>query len=322
MTHKARKYLDWFLLMFINFLWATQAPVIKLIGDRLGPVAISFFPMVLSILLCLPALWSEQHRSAAPLHWRWRDARYFVAAGLFAFFLQLSYTLGAQRTLAANAALITLSIPVLAAVAASVVLKEKFNAVRVFGFVAALGGVLMTSVSDIRGASFGSGKYLVGNLLFLAACAGSALYNTYCKLLVEKKYSELQVLIYTSTVACAASIPAFIWLEPIGRNTLVQMDRVAAWGVLELAILPYSAAMLLFFYILKRLDVAQATLSTYVLPFFIGLLAVLVLKESITLVMIVGGVVILFSTLVVTVYEGDILAWLARRRNAGLDKSV
>jgi hypothetical protein len=30
--------------MLINFMWATQLPVIKLIGDRLGPVAIAFGP--------------------------------------------------------------------------------------------------------------------------------------------------------------------------------------------------------------------------------------------------------------------------------------
>ncbi len=45
MTPQARKHLDWLLLMAINFMWATQAPIIKLIGDKLGPVAIAFVPM-------------------------------------------------------------------------------------------------------------------------------------------------------------------------------------------------------------------------------------------------------------------------------------
>ena len=70
--------------------------------------------------------------------------------------------------------------------------------------------------------------------------------------------------------------------------------------------------MLLFFFILKSLDVTQATLSNYALPFFIGLLAVVVLKETITGLMLAGGAVVFVSTLLVTVYEGDILARLAR----------
>jgi drug/metabolite transporter (DMT)-like permease len=309
-TVTTRKYLDWFWLMIVNFMWATQAPVIKLMGDRLGPVAIAFLPMILSTLIFLPALWYDGRRLGRPFQWRWGDTRHFVIAGLFGFFfLQITYVLGAQRTLAANAGIITLSIPVLVAIAASIMLKEKLNPVRVFGFVLALAGVLLTSVSDMQGANFRS-QYLLGNTLFLLACAGSAFYNTYCKLLVDKKYTELEILVYTSVVASLASIPLFIWVEPVSVASLRQLDRVALWGILELAIFVYGVSMLLFFFILKRLDVTQATISNYVLPFFIGVLAVLVLKESITPLMMAGGAIILVSTIVVTVYEREILGWL------------
>ena len=56
---KAQKHFDWFLILVINFMWATQVPVIKLIGERLGSVAIAFVPMILSTLIFLPALWHE-----------------------------------------------------------------------------------------------------------------------------------------------------------------------------------------------------------------------------------------------------------------------
>jgi drug/metabolite transporter (DMT)-like permease len=322
-TPQARKYLDWLLLMAINFMWATQAPVIKLIGNRLGPVAIAFVPMILSTLLFIPALWYEGRRLGRPFQWRWRDARHFAVAGVFGFFLvQLTYTLGAQRTLAANAAIITLSIPVLVAVAASIMLQERLNAVRVFGFVLALCGVLLTSVPDLRGASFGGRQYLVGNALFFVACAGSAFYNTYCKLLIEKKYTELEILVYTSVAASIASIPLFLFVEPLQPAALAQLDRGAMMGLLELALIVYGLSMLLFFAILKRLDVTQATLSNYVLPFFIGLLAVVVLKESITATMLAGGLIVLIGTLIVTVYEGEILAWIEKRRKGAPNASM
>jgi len=308
-----RKYLDWLLLLAINFMWASQAPVIKLMGDRLGPVAIAFLPMILSTLIFIPALWVENRRLGRGLRWEWADAKHFVLAGSFGFFLlQLTYTLGAQRTLAANAAILTLTIPVLVAIAASIMLRERLTAVRIFGFVLALGGVLLTSFGDFRGADMGA-KYATGNLLFLVACAGSAFYNTYCKLLVDKHYTELEILVYTSVVASLMSIPLFVWVEPLSVAGLLSMSAGALAGILELAIFVYGLSMLLFFAILKRLDVTQATLSNYVLPFFIGLLAVVVLKESMTPAMIAGGLTILASTLVVTVYETEILRWLAAR---------
>jgi drug/metabolite transporter (DMT)-like permease len=295
-------------------MWATQAPVIKLIGDRLGPVAIAFLPMILSTLLFLPALWIENRRLGRGLRWDRADTKHFVIAGSLGFFLlQFTYTLGAQRTLAANAAILTLTIPVLVAVAASVMLHERLTPVRVFGFALALAGVLLTSFGDFRGADM-SAKYAVGNALFLVACAGSAFYNTYCKLLIDKQYTELEILVYTSVVASVLSIPLFIWVEPLTIDSLRGMSGGAIAGILELTVVVYGFSMLLFFAILKRLDVTQATLSNYVLPFFMGLLAVVVLKESITPAMIVGGLIILASTLVVTVYEPEILARLAVRK--------
>jgi drug/metabolite transporter (DMT)-like permease len=303
--------------MLINFMWATQVPVIKLIGDRLGPVTIAFLPMILSTLLFLPALYIESRRRGRPLQWHWRDARHFVVAGLVGMFLlQLTYTLGAQRTLGSNAAVITLSIPALVAIAASIMLGEKLTPVRVIGFLLALAGVLMTSIPDLRSSRFGGGAYLTGDLLFLLACAASAFYNTYCKLLIDRNYTELEILVYTSAVASIASIPLFIWVEPLPIRAISHMNRGALLGILELALIVYGASMLLFFWILKRLDVTQATLSNYALPFFMGILAVVVLHESLTPLVIAGGCIVFLSTLVVTVYEAEILAWLGRHRAA------
>ena len=317
MTQKTQKYLDWCWIILVNFMWATQVAAIKLIGDRLGPVAIAFVPMILSVVMFFPVLWFENRKRRAGVHWHWADVRHFLIAGIFGpFLIQFTYTLGAQRTLAANAAIITLGIPVLVAVCASLMLHEKLNGVRVFGFVMALVGVLLTSLSDIQGANFGRATYLTGNLLFLVACAASAFYNTYCKFLVDRGYTELEILVYTSVVGSATSIPLFIWYEPLRIQTLLGLDRVAIWGILELGLIVYGMAMLLFFAVLKRLDVTQASLGNYLLPFFIALLAVLVLKESITRLMWVGGVLVLFSTLLVTVYENEIMLWLSARRGA------
>lgn len=300
--------------MLVNFMWATQVIVIKLIGDRLGPVAIAFVPMILSTLLFLPVLLCERKRQDRAPQWKWHDAKHFLIAGLFGFFLlQFAYTLGAQRTLAANAAVITLSIPVLVAIAASIMLGEKLTSVRVAGFLLALSGVLMTSIPDLRSSHFGVKRYLAGDLLFLVACAASAFYNTYCKLLIDKKYTELEVLVYTSAVASVFSIPLFIWFEPLRWAEISRMNSGGLWGILELTLVVYGASMLLFFSILKRLDVTQANLSSYALPFFIGLLAMLALKEALTPFVFIGGGIVLISTLAVTAYENEILAWLARR---------
>jgi len=205
---KFQKTFDWFLVIVINFMWATQVPVVRLIGNRLGSITVAFVPMIISTLIFVPFLLVQNRKRGVSFRWRWKDIKYFMVSGLIGIFLlQYVYTLGSRMTLAANAGIITLTIPVLVAILATFMLQEKLNMIRVMSFILALAGVLMTSVSEISGADFIHGKYLPGNLVFLFACLCCAFYNTYCKLLIEKHYTELEILVYSSIIGSIASVP-------------------------------------------------------------------------------------------------------------------
>lgn len=305
---KSQKTIDWSLLIIINFMWATQVPVIRLIGNRLGPITVAFIPMIVSTLIFLPILWVENRKRNVKFRWRLKDIKYFILSGLIGIFLmQYAYTLGSRLTIAANAGIITLTIPVLVAILASIMLKEKLNVIRILSFIFAIFGVLMTSISDVTGARFFQGQYFLGNMIFLFACFCCAFYNTYCKLLVDKKFTELEILVYSSIIGSIASIPLLIWVEPFHVNQFLHSGKIAVFGILELSIFVYGISSLLFFYVLKRMDVTQAILSNYLLPFFIALLGIVLLNEKISTLMIIGGSIIFISTLMVTVYENDLL---------------
>jgi len=232
--------------------------------------------------------------------------------------MQYAYTLGSRLTLAANAGIITLTIPVIVAVFASLLLKEKLNVVRIFSFILAIGGVLLTSLSDIFGADFKQSQYLSGNLIFLFACCCCGFYNTYCKMLVDKKFTELQILVYSSLVGSIASIPLLILAEPFHYSAFIKSGSVALLSMIELSVIVYGVSMLLFFYVLKRMDVTQAILGNYLLPFFIAILGILLLNEKITWLMLLGGVIIIISTLMVTVYENKLLNFFSRPKPANV----
>ena len=314
-TRKMGKTGDLLLVIVVNFMWATQVPVIRLIGDKLGPITIAFIPMIISTILFLPFLWAENKKRKLSERRGWKDLKYFIIPGLVGIFLmQFLYTVGSTKTLAANAGIITLTIPVLVAVFASVLLKEKLNIVRIIGFVIAIAGVLLTSLPDIKGASFSESKYFTGNLIFLFACCCCAFFNTYCKLLVDKNFTELEILVYCSLVGCIACIPLLIWVEPFSFSKIIHSGSMALFGLLELSFIVYGVSMLLFFYILKRMDVTQAILGNYLLPFFIALLGIVLLDEKITPAMVIGGAIIIVSTLMVTVYEKQLLSLFKKKR--------
>jgi drug/metabolite transporter (DMT)-like permease len=73
--------------------------------------------------------------------------------------------------------------------------------------------------------------------------------------------------------------------------------------------------MVMFLNVLSRLDATQASLSNYLIPFFGLVIAAMVLHERLTLFMLVGGIMVLLSTLLITVYE-------ERQRLKALDNSA
>ena len=61
--------------------------------------------------------------------------------------------------------------------------------------------------------------------------------------------------------------------------------------------------MVLWMFLLKRLDVSQASVSIYLLPFLGVLISAVTLNERITPTMIVGGLVTLAGTILITSLE-------------------
>ena len=61
--------------------------------------------------------------------------------------------------------------------------------------------------------------------------------------------------------------------------------------------------MVLWMFLLKRLDVSQASISIYLLPFLGVLISAVTLKEKVTTTMAVGGLVTMAGTILVTATE-------------------
>jgi drug/metabolite transporter (DMT)-like permease len=211
-------------------------------------------------------------------------------------------TWGISKSLASNGSILNLLIPVISAVLASFMLKERLTLLRMASLGIGLVGVVFLSIGDLRQASFGSMKFLTGNLLIFGGCFGSSFYNVYCKGLMQK-FSELEILIYSYITASIASIPLLIWAEPFHLHTLRAFDSKAIAAFLFLAFFMYGASMLLFFKALQHLDVTTASTSLYLVPVFGVLLAAFLLGERLSLTMLIGGAIVLISTLLVVRYD-------------------
>jgi drug/metabolite transporter (DMT)-like permease len=131
---------------------------------------------------------------------------------------------------------------------------------------------------------------------------GSAFYNVYSKKLLGR-YSPLQVLLYSYYFVVAFLIPITLCTEPEFLHQVAHYSLRTWIGIALLAIFQYCLSMVIFLTVLTRLDATQASLSNYMIPFFGLLIAALVLHERLAFPMMLGGGLVLVSTLLITVYE-------------------
>ena len=292
---------SWLFLLSCNFMWALQFTCVKLVQDQVGAMFTVWGPMTLATLLLYPLVRLET-KSTEKRDWRGSDILvYLLLAVVGVFPGQVLITWGTRMSLASNAALLMLTLPVSTAFLAFIFLHEKMTAIRWVSFGLAIIGVLMCSDISFRTLNFGK-SYLYGNILIFVGTLGSAFYNSYGKKMLER-YSPTEMLFFTYLAMFFVMTPLTLAQEP-GVFAVIPHFTLQTWiGLALLTFFHNYLSMVLFLKALKQLDAIQAALSNYLITFFGIPIAAIWLKEKLTSLAVVGGVLILGSTLLITAWE-------------------
>jgi len=279
-------------------MWSLQFTCIKLTQDQVGPYFTVWAPMLLATLFLAPFAMNDFTRGGK----KFKDVIIFGQLALLGVFpAQVLMTWGTQYSLASNAAIITLALPVVTAVFAFLLLKEKMNKVRWVSFTIAIIGVILCSTSDLKQFNFGS-KYAIGNLLIFLAIVGNAYYNTGIKK-IASRYSEMELLFFTYVVMIILLTPLVIYYERDVFGHIPVFTKQTWIGMALLTFFHNFLSMLLFFKALKVLDALQVALSNYLIAFFGLPVAAIWLGEKLNSLAVAGGILVLISTLIITIVD-------------------
>jgi drug/metabolite transporter (DMT)-like permease len=293
---------NWIFLFLCNLMWALQFTCIKLVEDQVGPYMTVWGPMFLATIGLIPFLIAENRKHSSDRVTNKRDVMNFLILACFGFFpAQVLITWGTRLSLASNAALITLTLPVFTALLAMLILKEKMNTARWISFGFAIFGVILVSGKDLQGLNFDF-QYLAGNLLILAAILGNSLNNSFGKIIL-RRFSPLEMLFWTYVLMLFLLLP-FVIPEFSLFFSNVSLFTTGTWvGMILLTFFHNYLSMILFLKALKELDAIQAALSNYLITFFGLPIAAFTLGEKLSSLAIIGGVLVLGSTLLITLWD-------------------
>ena len=199
---------------------------------------------------------------------------------------------GTELSTAANGALVTSATPAFVLLFGAPLLSEKITPLRLLSLVIASAGVV--AVIDPRNAAL-SPSFFWGNICLVAAALTWALYSV----LIRKVTRDTDVLT-TTLVAFIGGLPICLPLGgwELATTGLGPISAGTISGILFLGIISTALAMYLWNNAFARLDAGVASLTFFAQPVVGTLLSVIFLKEQITPLFILGGVLIGVALLV------------------------
>ncbi len=259
-------------LITATLLWASSLVALKIAFTGYHPMQVIFGRMLIASLCFLPLI-----PSFFRITWRLKDLRYLLLMAIFEPCLYFIFEAKALvNTSASQAGMITAILPLLVAVAAWAILKERISRLTLCGFAIAISGAIILSLA--AEATPSAPAPLLGNLYELAAMVCAAGY-TICLKHLSGRYPPLFL---TAVQAFIGSIFFAFFLLPADVGLPNQWLVGPGLAVIYLGTFITLGAYGLYNYGVSRIPASQAAAFINLIPVFSVILGSVLLAERLT----------------------------------------
>lgn len=263
-------------------IWGGMYVVSKVILDVIPP----FTLLTIRLILGIAVLWVIIARQGG-IGFNRQQFLVAIGVGLVGYGISVGLQfVGTRLSTASNAALVTSATPAFVLPFAAWLLREKITRIRFIALLVSTMGVL--AVIDPRTAKF-SPDLFWGNVILVGAAVTWALYSV----LVSLSTRNMKVLPATMVFfwgGLLISIPAAaIELQNIAMGTIT---TGVILGILYLGVISTALAMYLWNRAFATLEAGVASLTIFAQPVVGAGLGALFLKEELSLLFLLGGVLI------------------------------
>jgi len=273
--------------LIASSIWGGMYVVSKVVLEVIPPFSLLAIRLLLGIFtLGVMLLFQYNYKREKKLPTRC-EIRDFFLVGVVGYGISLGFQfVGTKLSTASNGALVTSATPAFVLLFAPFLLHEANTPRRIFALIISTLGVV--AVIDPRNAELSPALFR-GNLSLLAAALSWALYSV-----MVRKVSQNSNLLLSSAVMLAGGLPSSLLFGVWENFTLGIGDFTPGVivGILYLGIISTAIAMFLWNYAFAVLPAAVASLTFFAQPLVGAFLGWLFLKEQITPLFLIGGVLI------------------------------
>ncbi len=274
-------------LVLAMILWASTFVALKLAFRIYDPMVVIFGRMIVASICALffPFVFKN-------IRFRKKDIKYMAFMVICEPCLYFVFEAKALvYTTAAQAGMITSMMPLMVAIGAWLILKEKLTPRTCIGFTIAVMGALWLSFASKASAQ--GPNPLLGNFLEFMAMVCASGYA----LSLKKLTARYSPLFLTFVQAFAGAIFFFPFLFLPGTELPVQAEPVPLMAILYLGAVVTLGAYGLYNYGVSKIPASQATAFINLIPVFSLAMSAAVLGERFTAVQYLASLLVLFGVI-------------------------
>ena len=282
-------------LLLLAAIWGASFMFMRVGSPEFGPIVFATLRTSIAAIFLIICLVLFKETNA--LKGRWRDI--FVVGALNT---AIPFTLFSFATLtltAGTASVLNATAPMFSAIVAYIWLKDKLSLSAMFGLVIGFLGVYLLVSDNLHFDIEFTDKSVENNALLptLAAMLAALCYGISANY-TKKNLSTIKPL----ALAAGSQISATTMLLPLSLFFIPETlpSSNAMWSVLLIGVICTGVAYILFFRLIAQLGPAKAISVTYLIPAFGILWGALFLGETISLMMLLGGGIILLGVALTT----------------------
>lgn len=226
---------------------------------------------------------------------RFQDTYLFIGTGIFSIvFFNWCYFTTINDMNVSLAVILLYTSPAFVTILSFVFLKEKLSRKKIVAVIGTVIGCVLIAGLQMEETTK---MTTIGLFIGLGSGFGYALYSIFGKLALQR-YAPFTVTFYTFLIASLTLVPSTaLWTK---SSILFQPSVV--WYSVGLALITTVAAFFLYTWGLKKTDSSKASIIATVEPVVATLLGLFYYNETLSMIQIIGGIIILSSVILVS-YE-------------------
>jgi drug/metabolite transporter (DMT)-like permease len=274
-------------LLFTTLFWGGAFVAGKVVSQNVGPFSIAFQRFAIASILLILLTWKIEGKLPALKKFQIIPVILLGMTGIFTY--NVLFFKGLKIIEASRASLIIATCPVFITIFSAIFLKEKISLIKAFGIIISICGAIVViskgNINRIFETGLGRGEF------YIFCCVLSWVAYSLIGKTVMRNLSPLASVSYSAIVgAVALSVPACF--EGLFQN--IRNQSMLDWSCISyLGIFATVIGFVWYYQGVQRLGPTKTGLFINFVPVFAILCAFIILREPITISLVVGTVLVI-----------------------------